>query len=95
MGDEFFDRQTGMSNDSPERPSIKLAMIGHHDLGKRPVAPHDDVAALLPDESKPGPLKRGDALAAGDARQGRHTATSIVSNRSSGTGNPSCSSAAT
>jgi hypothetical protein len=53
------------------------------------------VAALLPNHPEPGPLQRGNALAAGDARQGRHTATSIVSNRSSGTGSPSCSSAAT
>jgi hypothetical protein len=53
------------------------------------------VARALPHDAKAAVRQRADAIAAGHARQFGHTATTIVSKRSSGIGRRSSSSAAT
>ncbi len=75
-------------------PRSSSLVIGNNQLGKRVVAAQDDMAAVLSLLVEPGFLECPHTLAAGEAWQIAHTATSIVSKCSSGTGSPSSCKAA-
>jgi hypothetical protein len=99
-GIEIFFREAG----DPAAPTLVLLhgfpssshmfrVVGDHNLGERVMTTKDDVAPLLPNLNESGLRERLDALPARDPRQLGHTSSRCASKRSSGTGNPSSSSA--
>lgn len=93
-GNEGLYRQARLPDDSPQSTTVEFLVVGHDQLCEGFVSSEDDVAALLPPDEEAGLLERSDALAAGDARQLAHMATSRASKRSGGTARWSSSSAA-
>ncbi len=84
-----------MVDDGAQRAAVELFVVGNNQLGKRVVAAQDDVTAVLSLFVEPGSRECPHTLVAGEAWQLAHTATSIVSKCSSGTGSlSSCKAAA-
>jgi hypothetical protein len=65
---------------------IQLVVVRSHHLGEWLIPSHHDAAPRPSLTLEARTLQRPDTVPAGDARQLRHTATTIVSNRSGGTG---------
>jgi hypothetical protein len=62
--DEFFNRQSSLPKNRPERSPVKLFVVRNHHLCVRFVAPEDDVAPVLPLKDKSPFHQRRNALAA-------------------------------
>jgi len=84
--DELLDAKSRLAKDRAERSAIELAMIGYDELRERLVTAQNHVARLLAANQEPGARERVNALTARYPWQFRQTATTIVSNRSRGTG---------
>jgi hypothetical protein len=83
---EILEAQPGLPDDSPQGAPIQLVVVWNHHLGEWLIPSHHDVASRLPLRVEARTLQRPDTVPAGDARQLGHTATTIVSKRSGGTG---------
>lgn len=92
---EVLDTEVGLTQDCAKRPPVEFFVVGNDQLGKRIVATQDDMGAVLPLLVKTGFNECLDAIATRKPRQFAHTATSIVSKCSLGTGSPSSCKAAT
>lgn len=77
--DELVNAESGLTYDGPQRAPVEFFVEGNGDLRERIISTQDDVASFLPLEIETY----------------FHTASSIASNRSSGTGRLSSSRAAT
>ena len=93
--EEILNVQSGLADDGSQRSPIELPVIRHNHLCERGVASEDHVAAFLPLQDEASPCQSSRAFSSRYAGQPAHTATTSVSKRSSGTGRPSSSRAAT
>jgi len=90
---EFINAQPGVPDDAPQGPTVKLPVVGDHHLSKGFISAEYDVASLLPLDIESDSVEGLDALPTRDPGQHGQTATTSVSNRSSGTARPSSSKA--
>src|SRR5712691_5533074 len=92
--DEFFDCKARMAQDRTQRSAVELLMVRNNHLGKGQLAAEDNVAPVLSLELESYFRERRNTLAPRNLRQARHTAMTMASKGSSGTGRPSCCNAA-
>ena len=84
--DEFLYRNPRSPKDRSQGTAIQFFVIRDHYLSKRLIASKHHVASLLPSKSETHFLQPPGATSTRDARKLAQTATSSVSNRSSGIG---------
>ena len=75
---KFFHCNACTTDQSAERSSVELSMIGHRQMTAVWMI-QDDVAPLLVVEDKPEFPERFDRVAAGDNRQRSHQAATLIS----------------
>lgn len=76
---EVIHPETSLADNGAQGPSVKLTVVGHHNLSKRVISAQDHVAAVLALEVEADPFERASTGATGNAGQSGHTATTMAS----------------